>query len=73
MTTQNPQPQPDRNPLIDYTTAAQMLGIAVGTLYAWVHHRRIPFVRLGKRCVRFDRNALTAWLASCAVEPAVKQ
>ena len=54
---------------LDYSQAAALLGIKVGTLYALVHHKRIPHIRLGKRFVRFDKDRLRAWMREHYVEP----
>ena len=53
--------------LVGYSEAAAILGVPVGTLYAWVHHRRVPHVRLGPRLVKFSRVGLGRWLAERAV------
>ncbi|MGQ0506798.1 MAG: helix-turn-helix transcriptional regulator [Myxococcaceae bacterium] len=53
--------------MLSYPEAARVLGLALGTLYAMVHQRRIPHVRLGPRLVRFRRNELDAWLAGRSV------
>ncbi len=55
------QPEVKRD-MITYTAAAQLLGVPIGTVYAWVSQRRIPHVRLGPRLVRFQRGALERWL-----------
>ena len=47
---------------LTYTQAAKLLGIPKGTLYAWVHERRIPHIRLSGRMVRFDEAELLAWM-----------
>ncbi len=52
---------------IAYAEAAALLGIAVGTLYAWVHQRRIPHYRIGPRCVRFSRSELLHFLQDHAI------
>jgi excisionase family DNA binding protein len=44
--------------LITYQKAAEMLGLAKGTIYSMVHHNRIPHIRLGPRLVRFDAAEL---------------
>ena len=49
--------------MISYAEASEFLGVPVGTLYAWVHARRIPHVRLGSRMVRFRLDALKEWVA----------
>ncbi|HMI85973.1 MAG TPA: tyrosine-type recombinase/integrase [Polyangiaceae bacterium] len=53
--------------LLNYVDAAKLLSVPKGTLYAWVHRREIPFVRLGKRVIRFSRTELTRWLESKSV------
>lgn len=54
--------------LCGYKDAAKLLGVPLGTLYAWVHQKRVPHIRLGRRAVRFDREALRNWIASRRVE-----
>ena len=53
--------------MLTYRQAATFLGVPVGTLYAWVHTRAIPHVRLGPRLVRFSRSNLLAWVDARAV------
>lgn len=47
---------------LTYSQAADMLAVPVGTLYAWVHQKRVPHIRISGRLVRFDRDELIAWL-----------
>ncbi len=49
-------------PLLSYREASALLAIPVGTLYALVHQKRIPHIRLSGRMVRFHPDALHAWL-----------
>lgn len=44
--------------------AADLLQIPVRTLDYWVATCQIPFSRLGKRMVRFDRDRLEEWFRS---------
>jgi len=53
--------------MLTYRQAATFLGVPVGTLYAWVHTRSIPHVRLGPRLVRFSREKLVAWVDARAI------
>ena len=55
---------------MDYKEAAAFLGVPVGTLYWFVHQRRVPHIRYSARLVRFERDALEAWRRSHRVEPA---
>ena len=48
--------------LMTYTELARSVGVEVSTLYGWVRMGRIPCVYLGPRCVRFDPEAVEAWL-----------
>lgn len=57
------QSQPDPE-LLTYTQAAEFLGLIVGALYAKVHRKEIPRVRLGTRLVRFDKAELIRWVES---------
>jgi excisionase family DNA binding protein len=55
--------------MMNYTTAAEFLGVKVATLYSMVSRREVPFTRIGRRLVRFSRVELTNWLASRTVKP----
>jgi len=49
---------------LTYNQAAKFLNMPKGTLYALVHERRVPHVRLSSRMVRFSRAELEAWLTA---------
>jgi len=61
----NPEEPLER--LLTYAELSRETGIAKGTLYAMVSGGRIPYLRLGKRSVRFSRNAINEWFAADAV------
>ena len=44
------------------------LGISVNTAYSWVHQKRIPHIKLGRR-VLFDPERVKEWMGKKAVEP----
>ncbi|OFZ54538.1 MAG: hypothetical protein A2428_00335 [Bdellovibrionales bacterium RIFOXYC1_FULL_54_43] len=52
----------------DIDEAAEFLRIKPGTLYAWVHQRRIPFRKHGRRVVFFKPD-LEGWSHDQAVAP----
>ena len=54
---------------LTYSEASILLGVKKGTLYCWVSRREIPFVRIGRRTVRFRRTDLDEWLRSRSVVP----
>jgi excisionase family DNA binding protein len=54
--------------MVGYPEASRLLGVPVGTLYAWACQKRAPHIRLGPRAVRFNRLELERWLASKRVE-----
>ncbi len=59
--------------LIDIDELSRRLHIAKGTLYNWVHLRRIPFIKAG-RCLRFDFEKVFAALSHCPkMEEAAKR
>ena len=47
--------------------AADLLGVALNTLYTWGHRRQIPFQKVG-HALRFSPAALSRWLARQARE-----
>jgi excisionase family DNA binding protein len=42
--------------------AARMLGVSIRTLDYLVFTKQVPFIRFGKRALRFSRDRLTEWL-----------
>ena len=40
---------------------SQYLGLAKGTVYIWVCHKKIPYLKMG-RLVKFDLKEIEAWL-----------
>jgi len=51
-----------RNSMLNYKQVADRLGVPLGTVYAWVHEKKIPHVRLGARLVRFERDAIDKFI-----------
>jgi excisionase family DNA binding protein len=54
---------------ITYRDVADMLGVRLGTVYSMVARRQIPFVRVGRRLVRFSKARISSWLEARSVEP----
>jgi excisionase family DNA binding protein len=50
--------------LLTIQEVSEWTGLAVGTLYHFVSQRRIPVVRLSKRCIRFRYSDLVLWISS---------
>ncbi len=48
--------------LLNVDEAAELLGVAKGTVYHWACRGHIPAVRLTRRCLRFDPEQLAAWV-----------
>ena len=55
--------------LVRAEEAARMLGITMSRLRQLCSARRIPFVKLAGRSVRFDPRRLDAWIHNQSVEP----
>jgi len=49
---------------------SQYLGLAKGTLYVWVCHKQIPYLKVG-RLVKFDKQEIDAWLKQKRVKTLV--
>ena len=48
--------------IINKPEAALMLGVSIRTLDYLVFTKQVPFIRFGKRALRFSRDRLTDWL-----------
>jgi excisionase family DNA binding protein len=44
---------PEQYKLVDTETLAQILGLNRRTIEGWIRKRKLPFIRVSKRCVRF--------------------
>jgi excisionase family DNA binding protein len=40
---------------------AELLGVHKGTVLYAAHHQGLPYVRLGKKRMRFEENAVADW------------
>ena len=58
---------PDR--LLTIEQVAELTGLAVGSLYHFVSERRIPVVRLSRRCIRFRLSDLLDWFEQLTTYP----
>jgi excisionase family DNA binding protein len=56
-----PEPKRDEN-LLDLNGVARVLGVSKRFVQSLVARKAIPVIRLGRRCVRFDLNAVLAAL-----------
>ena len=54
--------------LVTKGAVARAVSVSCRTVETWVKARRIPVVRLGKRCVRFDLPAVLVALRRSTVE-----
>ena len=54
---------------MDIAGVAERLGVRPKTIYAWVHMRQIPYVKMG-RLVKFDPKDIDAWIQSRKVRMA---
>lgn len=61
---------PDPSPLLCERAAAQLLGVTPSCLRSWrARHAGPPYVRLGKRAIRYPRADLLLWASTRRVEP----
>ncbi|MCZ6799423.1 MAG: helix-turn-helix domain-containing protein [Nitrospirae bacterium] len=54
--------------LLTIQQAAQITGVSITTLYKWVSHRKIPYIKMG-RLVKFDPSKLEEWIKQQTVMP----
>lgn len=50
-------------PLMTKEDLARYLGVTTSCIDKWMAGRRIPYYRLGRKCVRYDLDKVAAWLA----------
>jgi excisionase family DNA binding protein len=55
--------------LLDKRALAGVLGVSVKTVDKWVSERRIPFVRITGKCVRFLPGAVLTYLEKATIYP----
>lgn len=55
--------------LLDVTEAAEYLGVAEKTLYKWVSLKKIPYVKLSPKCLKFDIQDLDRWITEKRIQP----
>jgi excisionase family DNA binding protein len=55
--------------LLAIDEVAQMLAVTKSMIYAWVHQNKIPYVKLGKRLLRFREEDIIAWVSEMEVQP----
>ena len=55
--------------LLTVTDVAALLQLDVGTVYHLISEKRIPFIRLSARCVRFRRSDILKWISEKLVTP----
>jgi len=48
--------------LLNIREVANLIGLAPGSVYHLVNQRRIPVVRLSRRCIRFRIRDVNAWI-----------
>ena len=48
---------------------AEALGVTVKTIDKWVSERRIPFIRITGKCVRFIWSEVEAYLVKKEIQP----
>ncbi len=48
--------------LLNIRETAEYLGVAEKTLYHWVSQRKIPFVKLSHKVLRFDAEKIDKWV-----------
>lgn len=56
--------------LLTIREVAEILKLAVGSVYHLVSQNRIPHLHLSKRCLRFRRGSIQAWIKGLGETPA---
>lgn len=56
--------------LLTVDEVAELLNVAPTAVRHMVNRRQIPFIRIGERRLRFDQDAIVAWVQAQRVEVA---
>jgi excisionase family DNA binding protein len=56
------------SPLLDKQQAADFLNTSIWHIEYLIRHRRIPFVRVGPKIIRFKRDDLEEWIEASRIE-----
>jgi excisionase family DNA binding protein len=48
--------------LLGIKEVSEKLKVKESTLRSWVHYRKIPIVRVGRRLIRFRQSAIEQWI-----------
>ena len=59
--------------LLTVAEVAEILKFSKLSIYHLVSQRRIPHLHLSKRCLRFRRGSIQAWLKSLGETPATNK
>lgn len=59
---------PGEDRLFTIKEVSELTGLAVGTLYHFVSQKRIPVVRLSRRCIRFRKSDMSDWIQTLTQE-----
>ncbi len=51
--------------LLGVREAAELLSVKVSTLYQWKYQRKIPFIKLLGKALRFRRSAILQLITDC--------
>ncbi len=57
----NQQPAKNENELLNIQEVAEMLNMAVPSIYGLVHRRQIPYIKRGKKLI-FEKTQVEEWL-----------
>ena len=60
----SPRMLTDLPPLLKAEDVAILLGVDRKTIYTQIRRRQLPFIRIGKRNIRFDRDEILRLLDS---------
>lgn len=58
--------------LLKIDQVAETLGIQVSSLYQLIHERRIPFIKVSHKAVRFRASELEQWLKQGGAGPCIR-
>jgi excisionase family DNA binding protein len=51
---------------------ARVFGVTVKAVERWISEKRIPYIKISSKCIRFRQSAIQGYLRSRTVKPEVR-
>ncbi|MGB9878346.1 MAG: helix-turn-helix transcriptional regulator [Candidatus Pelagibacter ubique] len=60
----------DDEKLLSSQEVAMLLGVPVERIYTWTHMRKLPYIRISRKMIRFRKSDVEKWLQERTIKEA---